>query len=309
MEMMKHKAMVLLICLMMLFTLTGCQLAKESGAQTQEQEDKLAGVYITIGYLNLYSDEDYLLSALNNTSLPERRLYAELKQETDENGTFHKFIFPADGFSYFTADIPATEEQEGYITTVLDGPFLNSHTAYSYGDKENNTTMEATLYVSKAAGEKVLYFNPVFKSADGRVYLVPGHGMASVNNDDDLSSMSQFMTKTDTVTENGITQMSSLSYKISVNTMYAPKRIVILQMDADSQILFRKEYAPNTLPESITPEAGTAYFMVEEHSADSTGKSHVTRTVYTEDASQISTFFEREDGLCETQTTLINRPE
>ena len=316
--MMKHNLKLATLCLALLLALTGCQLAKEDGAE-QAVPDKLAGVFITFGYLDLVEENDFTVDStsslpaaidLMGSLRPEGRLYAELKastftvDETGETHTTHDYVFPIEGSALFTAIVPEEGERESYFHTSLSGALCDSTTNLSGGDG-TSVSMEATLYVSKTAGRKVFYFNPVYQSADGRVYLVPGSGMTSVNNDDGLSSMSQTMTDTSTGTENGVTKTDKRSYKITVNTMYAPRRIAVLQMDADSQLLARDEYAADVMPEKFMLKEETAYLVVETHSEGMREEKHISREIYARDVGYFNTFYEKADGLCWPSSTEI----
>ena len=63
---MKTKIMVLLLLLTLM---CGCQLAKEDLSSENMQRDRLIGVFITLEHLDLFDDERYLEDNLNSISL------------------------------------------------------------------------------------------------------------------------------------------------------------------------------------------------------------------------------------------------
>jgi len=117
----------------------------------------------------------------------------------------------------------------------------------------------------------------------------------------------QTLDSTMTVTENGIAKTESTSVKISVNVMFAPEKIVILQMDADSKLLLRAEYKPVEMPDTLVVNPATDYIVVETHKRDEAGKQKITRVVYGSGDENIETFYARPDGICEKRLTQITR--
>jgi hypothetical protein len=152
---------------------------------------------------------------------------------------------------------------------MSDPAISDGHMSVNVGDDENSTQLEGTIYVSlTGGGTGPFYFNPVYQGADGSVYSTSGDGISSQGIESEGSVMSQTMDYTSTVTENGKTKTESMSIKLNVSAMHPPEKIVVLQMDGGSGLISRKEYAPGEPPESITPERGAEYLIVETHKKD-----------------------------------------
>lgn len=72
-------------------------------------------------------------------------------------------------------------------------------------------------------------------------------------------------------------------------------------MASNHTVILRKEYTPENMPESITPEKSTAYIIVEERNETKV----VGRNIYQRSDETLSTFLSREDGVCIKQNTVL----
>jgi hypothetical protein len=321
---MKRKIGTMLSCILMIIALSGCQLAIED-AGANVVEDKLVGVFITTEHLDLFDMEGYLNDNLSGfgggsinlgekTEKYQGRIYAELaakaltSEETGETFEIEEYVFPIDGISYFSATVPAKGNQDSYFTSISDPAISDGHVDYKEDDGSDSITLTGTIYVSTTGAERNFFFNPVYQSADGSVYLTAGTGMTAPMDDEGVS-MSTTMDSTTTATENGETKTDSISITLSVSTMFAPEKIVILQMGADNAVLSMTEYPPNAMPTSISVNAKTAYLMIETHKRGNTEETKISREIYDKDAESIGTFYLREDGVCVKQWTQVNYTE
>lgn len=318
---MKRKIMIAACLALILYILTGWQLAQEDADMV---EDKLVGVFVTTEYLDLFDFEGYLNDNLSsfrggeitvdgNTQKYQGRLYATLttriltSEETGETFGTEEYVFEGiEGIAYFSPTIPATAERDSYIASVSDEAISDGHMSLNYKDDETSIILEGTIYTSPSNKRHTYYFNPVYQSADGSVYAVSGSGFM-VNNESysEGSVYSQTMDASTTVTENGKVKTDSTSIKLSISIMLAPEKIVVLQMDADSELISRTEYSPGEMPEFFMPEAATSYLIVETYKQDDTGSPKTSRTIYGRDAERIETFSARADGICIKHWTQI----
>lgn len=324
---MKRKVIIAICCAAILCALTGCQLARED-ADTNAYEDRLAGVFITTEHLDLFDFEAYLndnISGMSggeitmdgNTQKYQGRLYATLttitltNEETGETIETEEYVFEGvEGIPCFSATIPAAEGRDSYRTSISDPAISDGHMSIAVSDEENGVALEGTIYVSPTGRERVYYFNPVFQSADGSVYLTTGSGfMVGDWPTSEGEQYSQTLDATYTVTEKGKTKTESMSVKVSVSTMFAPEKIVVLQMDADSKLISRTEYTPGELPEAFTPEPDTEYLVVETYKRDAAGNAMTARDIYNRDAEAVESFSARADGVCVKHWTQIEWAE
>lgn len=302
----------LLICLVL--TLSGCQLAQETAVKQQE---RLIGVFVTTEYLDLFDMEGYLTANLDKLSPGgnlvldgkdsryEGRLYAELvpqiltDEETGATEEVQEFVFrEVEGISYFAATMPATEERESFISTVSDEAISDGHTALNYGDDEEQINLRATIYLADGYNGKTYYTNPVYQSADGKVYAVTGSGFTAGDENSTGGIFTTKLTESITTEENGKSKIKTTSIELSLAGMNCPEKIRVLQMDQHSRVIFQEEYDPGQLPERLTPQQETAYIIVESISAD-----QPSRSIYDAGSEGMETFYGREDGICHKQWT------
>jgi len=321
---MKRGVMITVCCALLLCGLTGCQLAKASEGSSAA-DDRLIGVLITTEYLDLFDFSGYLQDNLNNfhggdinldgrnTDKYQGRLYAVLVPKSYPNGETgdtlktKEYTFEGiNGIQFSVPTIQATENENSYVSTMSDPAVSDCKTAINVGDDTNSVTLEGTIYVTPFGGCKTYYFNPVYQSADGSVYAVSGNAfMVSGDIYSEGFAFTQTLAATTTVTENGKTKTDDTSVKVSINVMIAPLSIVVLQMGADSELISRAEYAPDAMPEAITLETGTAYFIVETYKQDNEGRPVIAREIYDRNVENFYTFAAREDGICVKHTTRI----
>lgn len=306
---------VLLIGLLGIFSLMGCQLARaDAGKETSEY--KLIGVLVTHEYLDLFDFEGYLKDNIGSVSGSEiqikgnsdkygGRLYAELKEreltneDTGEKTTTEEYVFEnIEGIPYFAATIPSIDGRESYVTTGSDDAITDRHVGLFYGDDEDKITLEGTIYISSLQDGIAHYINPVYQDAHGRVFALTGDGIMMNSVEGEGSGFSQNLEETSTSTENGKSKEVSTSVTISIDVILPPEKIVILEMDENSSILGNREYSPGELPDKLTPKREVDYIIVETHKRDSTGTVLVTRELFSREDETLSTFYCRKDGIC-----------
>lgn len=316
---MKHKRIFASCLALLLLLLTGCQLAREDAGENANG-DRLIGVFVTTEYLDLFDMEAYLNDNINKMSgggeitmdgesgKYQGRLYATLatktltSEETGKTTDIQEYVFESmDGIAYFAATVPATEHADSFITSGSDAAISDGHMSLHYGDDEDKTALEGTIYLSPGGAGYTQYINPVYQSADGSVYATTGNGFSVDGVQDEGSVYSQTLEETKTITENGSTKSVSISIKISLATMLPPQKIVLLQMDGDSAILTRTEYVPGTLPDTLIVEPDAHYIILETHKQDRQGNAKVSRSLYDKSDESLEGFFCREDGVCVKQ--------
>jgi len=297
---------MLAACLAALILLTGCQLAREEGAG-DNSGDRLIGVLVTGAYLDPTSGQVFVDG---RDSRYRGRLYATLKTRslTDSRGeAFSKqeYVFDTvEGISYFAAAYTGAGGDHSYISSGGDEAISDAHTSMHYGDDEDKTTLEGTIYLSSKHPGGVSFINPVYQSPDGSVYAISGNGFSADIRSEGLH-YSQTLEETTTITENGKSKSNSILIKISFAVMNPPEKIVVVQMDDANTTVSSAEYVPGELPSVITPEAGVAYIIVEAHKRDHAGVSFVSRTLYDKSNQAIDTFYSRDDGVCIKQWTQL----
>jgi len=210
---MKRKIMIAACLALMLYILTGWQLAQEDADMG---EDKLVGIFVTND--NLRSFRSGEITVDGNTQKYQGRLYATLttrtltSEETGETFGTEEYVFEGiEGIAYFSPTIPATAEYDSYIASVSDEAISDGHMSLNYGDDETSITLEGTIYTSPSNKQHKYYFNPVYQSADGSVYTVSGSGFMVNESNSEGSVYSHTLDTATTVTENGKLKIDSTS--------------------------------------------------------------------------------------------------
>ena len=147
----------------------------------------------------------------------------------------------------------------------------------------------------------VIYTNPVYQTADGEVYLTSGHGI-STSGVGAGALVSQKLTDSTTVTDS---EGNAVTSSASVNVHYViaelPLGYTLIEMDADSREISRREYAPGELPPEYTANDSTAYIIVEARTA-----SDSTYALYSTENTDIVTYAElKEKGVLTEKHTYV----
>lgn len=265
-------AMLLTVCLV----LTGCQLAtEETSEEGVTSPDRLVGVVVTTEHLDLFDVEAYLEDNLNDImagkdadqSAYQGRIYAQevVEKSTTEDGvpcttTYYNFDH-IDGIQLLYYETQTLLEDGTVLSDFTNGYCTEGFGALSYGGDLN----EGTIYVPDDTAEVCIFVNPVYQDAEGRLYLVAGTGLSTNHI---AGSMSQNISEEYTETVNGEETTVKREFKITVEGVHVPEKVVIYQMSGENEILDRQEYVPGQLPEELTPVDGCAYILVEEYAGE-----------------------------------------
>ena len=306
---MKSKATTIICGILMLCILSGCSLAqKNAGAgASNATEDRLIGAFITTEPLD-FSPVD------NKTQKDEERLYAttrtntEIDKKTGKTDATKEYSFKnLKGMSFFA---PTTSfgkgEYDSYIASTSDATISEPNLSPSYGNTTDSLTMKGTVYIDPLGKKRIFYFNPVYQTLGGTVYLVGGSGMVIDPNGEegDLGSMAK--NETATIKENGKTKKTyHANITITVVAQFAPEKIVIVQIDANSSVLSRTTYQPGALPETFTTVSKADALIVETHAQTTTGAPRISRKIYDRGTETFGTFSKRADGVFLTHETKV----
>ncbi len=300
-------------CLGLLLSCGGCRLAdpEEGEAQAAEQ-DRLIGVFATEEYLDLFDFDAYVSD--NADKLVEGGEAVLSPQDSEAYGgrvwaaqkNNGDWVFDGlDGMGYYAYRYK--NEAESGIASHLDEGLTGNGMRVNSTDEGESVKMEATIY-HVPGGRVRYYFNPVYQTPDGAVYLTAGTGIYIEGAAEGESSTHTLSGSVTTTGPDGETSTTSLSAAVEIEIMNAPGEIVLLQMDKNSHVLDRESYDPDQVPESLTPEPGCAYLVVETHKTGPDGDM-VTRELVNAGAESLSTFHARADGVCLKQDTALLWPE
>ena len=306
---MKIEKIVLVVCsIVLILSLTGCQLAKEELAEGKTR-DRLVGVFITNEYLDLFDNEGYLNDNLNGFSGGEiklngetnnynGRLYATLstKEHLDEDKaekySINKYTFDdVEGIQFFTTETPSEDNNGGTLQSNYMEGMTDCNFGVYCGDDEDKITLDGTVYFVAAKGIQTHYINPVYQSPDGRIYTMTGDGISVEGTQSEGFSTSRKMEESITVSENGKSKKKTVIINVSIESMLPPQKIVLWQMDKNSNVLLRQGFQPGKLPDRITPDSATEYIILESYKTDFQGKEKVERNLFTRNNENIDSFY------------------
>ena len=252
-----RKKGLLAIILAASLLLSGCSLAlpEEDG---KTDGDPMVGVLITTQPLDLFDSEAYL-SENASTILNGGMIRAE-DAEKYSNALFsawddaqQSYVFPdTEGYVWLCTEV--SDESGDYTRMQNDDVFCDGTSAVHVTDEGSSYEFSATLYVPNDQTYAVFYCNPIYQTADGRVYALAGQGMSLSGETGSTAAMTQTLTQTLTETQKGETQTRSFECAIKVQLAARPERVTLFWMDAESGVLRREEYAAGTLPETLRAE-------------------------------------------------------
>ena len=119
-------------------------------------------------------------------------------------------------------------------------------------DGGDSIDMKGTIYVSTSKGSNVFYYNPVYQTATGEVYLMSGQGMSHGGELSTGMSSSHALKEEQTITIDGKNETISSNIEVSTCFMDTPLSTTILQYDEDGNIVAKENYAAGNLPFKIT---------------------------------------------------------
>lgn len=286
------------------------------------QKDTLIGVFVTRESLDLFDMEAYLndhaqelLSSNSENILPledtnkyKQRIYAtpiEIEDTTaDGEPLFRKeYIFPnLDGYLLCHAEI--SDSNGEYSTTIADDIFCDIHLGLHTTDNGKNVTLSAMIYSLPQEDGVSFFFNPVYQTENGDVYLTSGTGSSfsgeilggtCTHTLDDRISFSNGEEET----------TSATTIEVSFQVVEKPDSLILTQMDANHQILTSHHYTSGEMPDTVIPLKDTAYLILETIYTDSDGNPVSSYEIYDKNDKILTTFLYKENGICVNVPTSI----
>ncbi|MBE6568970.1 MAG: hypothetical protein E7658_01970 [Ruminococcaceae bacterium] len=310
---MKNRTIVLLAVLLALCSAgisAVVPLAKEDRTEEKAEKDRLIGVYVTTEYVHLTDMEQYIednigdilngnnILAPDDTAAYTAKLYGEVREEeavspvTGETYTTHDLVFPGlEGFSAYCF----TAVENGSPLSISGGlsGISERHLGLTSTDYGQEMTLTGTIYTEEEY-DRVLYFNPIYQSGDGRFYLLPGTGIHTSG----TGKSSYNMNEKNTAEVNGETvTVDSTDITIHIESVQLPETVTLVQFSADHRVLDRTDYSRDALPACIVLAADAAFAVAEHYTAD--GETVIMRILYTDEADDLDVFVPLRDGVCE----------
>lgn len=309
-----NKKIIAVLSVIMIPTLFGgCQLAVENDGAAQNQ-DALCGVFITLEPIEPPAPTETVIELpatwngnMNDVLFNEEdsRIYAARHEE--DNGSVDYTFDGNVGYRMFSITEMNPDGSEKYQATIGDPEWQDVSSNYSTTDNGNDISLTGTLCFDVHYACRV-YTNPVYQTADGRVYCTYGNSYFYDMLDKlagDWGSTSISATTTQTV--NGEATSRSLEAVVKLAGMNTNKQVILKQMDEDDKVIDQTVITQDAIPDSILVLPNTAYMILEEHSLDSAGKAAVNRTMVKTDEEYLNARFTGENGIIESSmVTLVH---
>lgn len=216
-----------------------------------EEAGVLIGAYVSEEDLDL---DDLIVTATGKFQWKSGRIYAEQ--------TGKSWYFPTldDGGGIFCAQI--SEEGTDYPTVVHFGGLGKARSRVNVSDADGirTTDMDLSGEVYACGDEhRIFNFYPIYQTPDGRVYLTSGSSIGVSG--DDGGSVSHTLTSDKTESIGGKSERVKVKVAITAVSHPTPTKFTVAHMDENDTVLKLEEFAPDALPESITPADGAAYLI------------------------------------------------
>ena len=217
-----------------------------------EEEGMLIGAYVSEEDLDL---DDLVVTATGKFQWKSGRIYAEQ--------TGKSWYFPDlddNGGGIFCAQISA--EGTDYPTVVRFGGLGKVQSRVNVNDADGVRTTDIDLsgeVYACGSEHRIFNFYPIYQTPDGRVYLTNGSSIGMSG--DNGGSVSHTLTSDKTETVGGKSERVKVKVAITAVSRPTPTKFTVAHMDENDAMLKLEEFAPDALPESITPADGAAYLI------------------------------------------------
>lgn len=266
------KQCIVLITALSAAVLSGCSLAQEEAGAQNPQEDRLVGVFVTTQHPDngvpemVMRPDGKIVIKENREGIPGRLIFEET--------SLQDVVFEGmDGYGIYSIQVQDENLGGNCFYGISDDVFSDIY--WETGDKD---LIETTIYVSRE-GPDCFYFNPVYQTEQGDIYLQPGNGVAYAEKTEGASfthtlSWDRKVTGKDQESVTG----SSFTVHITFAELPAAYRLLFFQEDNSAdKVLTGKELL--SMEESgqwelKIPEE-TAYLILEQES----GQGEITRTL------------------------------
>ncbi len=237
--------------------------------------DRLIGVYIT-------------------TKDPkDEKIYAKLVNYPGENAEGKRYVFEGiDGWAFYHAEYKS-ERGLSYGESYVDDYIFAEHIGVG-----SNLELKGSIYLSADRDFDMLYFNPIFQTPNGEVYLSPAWGEYIGYNSSWTSSLKTSLNRDYTITEDGKKKTFNTSVDMDIYILDTPISTSIIQFDKDGNVLDKDEYKQDKLPSSISTAKGTEYIIVENYMKSKDGKESISRDMVQNDNNSLYAFICLDNGIC-----------
>ena len=254
-----NKKVICVICLLLaaMMSLSACQLAvpEMENPGGVEKYDQLMGVLITKGPMEEFDP----LALIEDGEYTEYTDDSPVYGTVSDEGGIYKF-----GNIEGTVLVLHEVDENCYGFVMREG--LVSKFNYFVSDSDEGAEhkaehkIEGTVWVSADVKEVILYMNPIYRTPDGRVYMMSGKG--SYFEPGGGYECTESLSGETTRKENGETYIFSVRVEITVITAAVDETITVIQINENGEEIKRETFLAENMPEEFTTQAGTACLLV-----------------------------------------------
>lgn len=309
---MNKKRLSILSVMIILTLLSGCQLAVADDVPSGK--DTLCGVFVTLKPIEPPAPTETVIELpadwngnINDVLFNEEdsRIYATRHEE--DNGSVDYTFDGMSGFRMFSITEMNPDGSEKFQATIGDRQWMDVSSSYNTTDNGSDIKLTGTLCLDVHFPCRI-YTNPVYQTADGRVYCTYGDGYFIEDTEKqagEWGSTSISAAKTETIDNKETGQKLEAVVKlVGSNTN---KKIIFKQMNSDDKVVEQTVITKDDIPDTLRLLPDTAYMILEEHSIDVKDNAVVSRTLLKTDTEFFSARFTGENGIVEsTSVTLVH---
>lgn len=282
---MAKKRLWLLVLALCVF-LSGCSLAQPEDESSQG-EDALVGVMVTTQPLDLFDMESFVED--NVDVLFRGGAVSQSDAARYQNSLFavwdeaeRRYVFP-ETEGYLLLNTRQQDEQHGeYENVQTSEVFCGTSTHLTYTDEEARHEFATTIYMEAVSGAYCqVYVNPIYQTADGRVYAQSGSGVSTNTDDGSRVSMAKTLAQTKQETRNGSTQSRTFRLELTIQLTPAPTGAEVFWMTADDGVLRQEHYAPGAFPTELDAQ-DAEFLLVVERFADGSSTGSIFNAASTD---------------------------
>lgn len=258
-------------------------------------EDRMIGMIVTTSPVW----GQFTFSSGKAEIVPPKGVPAEKKENTSSVRSIpeeYDYVFPGvEGVRLFNVDM-TTEYGKQVDIRVADEEFSRKGVEFSHNDNTENgqkitetiNGIKGTLYYVLQDEEVTFFSAPIYRKADGGIYLGDSGGGIVLNQD--RIHYSGTVTLSDSAsyshTENGEKIVEGRTIKATVQLVYEPVKITLCQYNAARELIQADEYLPGEMPRDITPLRDTALIVVDtENKTDEEDAKHTYQAISRADTS------------------------
>ncbi len=282
------------------FALSGCSLALEEAKQ--EGQDKLAGFFLTEEHINLGAP-DIEVNRRGEIVIKDReeRIYGTIGP--DDTVRFDGL----EGIGLYT--LRTGREGESHEVHIYTGDDAFSDCYFSSGAEGDST--EATVYVTQGGGPQGFYFNPVYQTQEGEIYVVPGSGLFSGSGAEEGMSMSHTVSAETKEVLNGEEKKTTDSYTLHITWALRPRRTEILFLDQENRVIGK--VAQEQVEELLAGEGACqvsapreAAYLILEQALEGTEAERISRSICSRGEEELELMCDAGDGwLVKRQLSVV----